>query len=366
MSCFLRSHRKGSGIDIPPAPTPTSPLLCGPSGLTLSDLGNGPGGTTAKPIWKATFLTPDPSTVVALRSAFLTFGMRAALNLAGSRNTWCDTVGTCLNFNASKYEARVRRWTVAGGATAAQAAAITACLADRTAFGHLVDEPNISDFCGSISPDDMNNMGLLYKSIWPGCLTCARIGPSVAVNFGIPAGGYTGIDYLIAQYAAGFAGTPFKVYFDNEKTIGLSLNVGVIPALNFIDGGIGGLPNAPAVVDTVTACFDYLNTGSSSGVIKGSFTGTDPNGTPYACGTLPSKTIAGTKFLCNPNFIKRYADVISADFDAPMAFGYSPFSTPGAAAYFTQWNWNQFLVALRYMLNKCNGRTTFNGLRTAK
>lgn len=340
-----------------------APLQCGPFGLNPSELGTGPGGDTGTPKWSATRITPTLSTIEQTLADAQTHGVLLFLLLAGARNTFTDNVGGSLIYNKTKYETNVRKWTVAGGATAAQAAAVTSALNDRRAIVYAYDEPAHTMFAGSITPEAANSGGLLYKEIWPGCLTCVRIDGEKMLAWGTPSGGWTGFDYGMAQYEGHpQSGISMAQYWDTQRSILLSLDLGMVPMINFVDSGLkNGTLNG---VSACWPCGNYPTQGGASGVLKGSYTGTAASGTFYSCGNVPS---GENRFFPSPDWIRAAADEIFDDPDAIAFVGFSPYSTPSARTdWLALWNQSNFVSANDYMLNKLATRPTFNGFRIAK
>lgn len=343
-------------------------MKCGLFNLPPALFGTGPGGA-GLPIWTATVYIPQASSVVSDIAAARANGITLFANLATSRGNWVDVdpVSGCQNFNLTKYTAKVNSWTVAGGATTAVANAITSALADRTMIAYVIDEPFLSVFCGTIPNQTVNNLGLLHKTNWPGCITCIRASAQF-METPLPSGGWTGIDYGWAQFVGQHvpsAGESPLAFFNDEKARLAALNCGVIAGLNIWDGGIYN------DLDGITACWDYANNNVSSGYVKGTLVGgLAPTGTVWGCGTRPA---AETRMIANPELIQRCADVIYNDPDIPawMGWTHSSSSALGSAA-FTALNpyyiRNDFEAAFNHVINVCNSRTAWNGSlwRTAK
>lgn len=338
-------------------------LPCAMFNLPSSQWDKGPGGDTGTPKWGGTVYVPSLSSVVADIATANTNNTILVTNFAGSRQTWTDDVGGKRIYNATKYETNVRKWTVAGGATSEQATAVTNALASRRMIAYTVDEPFHSTFNGSLPKETQNYLGLLHKSIWPGCITVQRSdGGSMTPA---PASGWTGIDYGWAQFEANHfpsAGKTFSQFYSEQKAALLALNCGMIPGLNFNDGG--HYTNS----EGVNACWDYLNNASSNGLIKGTFSGdmqAYPPGTGITCGARPASE---TRFYSSPDWVKRCADIVFNDLDAPLfAMWTYPYAT-----WSQQATWSPLFLradvvaALDYMLNKFATRASWTGWRTAK
>lgn len=342
-----------------------APLPAGVNGLELSQIGEGPGDDAGSPLWKSGVITPTTGDVVAeavaLINAARNIGMRLFLNFGGAPGQHTDPGpnGTII-FNEAEYEANVRRYTVAGGASVAQAQTIADALADFTVLAYVIDEPAHQKFNGSVTPTIVNNISLLHKEIWPGCLTVVRIDGEDITAFGTPAGGWTGVDYGVAQYEGHGIGANRRTmtqYFTTQKSILAGLDMGMVPSLNFVDGGI------KVDLDGIAACWDAQANGGN-GLLKGSYTGTAAIGTFFACGTAPSNE---NRFFPNPDWLRRFADIVSQDPDAPGVIGFSPYGPASVGTFgIPLWNRADMVAALDYYLTKCEQRPTFNGLRTPK
>lgn len=311
-------------------------LPYGLGSMPVTAIGTGPGRDSGAPIYRCSgpIAALDASNVLDLCNRTITYSFLAFVNLAGSRNSWCDVQANgSLLFNWSKYEARVRRFTVAGGASQAAADAVTAAFAARRFIAYTVDEPYIEAFNGSIPFSVQNDMGLLFKEIWPGCLTSMRS----AFEFmqPAPAGGWTGIDYGWAQYnrVAVTSGKTAREWFDYQRAGFLALNCGMVPALNWLNCGD-------------TRNWDYLNNGSSSGTVAGD----GGNG----------------RLLCSPDQLREIADAIYDDADAPGMSGYTYTSSNLGNNFQTYEVRSDYVAAFDYILNKFATRPAFNGFRTAK
>ncbi len=300
--------------------------------------GKNPDGTAAVPIWRESHFQPttNSANLITLLTDAETYDVFLILNLAGSRNSWCDPgPNNTLIYNPTLYEAQVRRFTVAGGLSAPAFTALSNAFASRRAIGYTVDEPQIAVFGGSITRPDRNQMGLLYKSIWPGIITAERSNASGMTP--PPTGGWTGLDYGWSVYNRGAAGgTPGNVsarsFWQTQKAALKNLDLGMVPASNWPDQGDGRL-------------WDYLNNGTSSGRIAGNNAG---------------------KWVQSPAEIREMADAIFDDPDVmnlnDWTYDIGPFAA-NLVQYLTR---SDFVAARQYAINKCNSRTAWNGFRVAK
>lgn len=302
-----------------------SVLHSGVSGIDLSDFGHAPNGGTSPPIWRCTQISPTTSNVNQIIADAETYDIRLFMNFAGARGNWTNSVGGFNIYDPAAYESQVRRFE--------NNANVAAAIASRRIINFTVDEPNIPSFGGSIPKSASNAMGLLHKSIWPGCLTAMRMnGTNMTPP---PSGGWTGVDYGWTQLNRGFStgGLTARQYFDNQKALLLAVNCGMVHAINWINGGDGRL-------------WDYLNNGTSSGRIAGD------NGSPF--------------WLCSPAEIREAVDACYDDPDGIGFLGYTFCSSSFVQNFLVYQNRSDFVAARNYQLNKFATRPTFNGFRAAK
>jgi hypothetical protein len=244
----------------------------------------------------------------------------------------------------------------------------------RRVLLYVVDEPNHTTFGGTISPTDVNQMGLLHKEIWPGAITFVRMagGPlrdgwddENGVNQPPPAGGYTGLDYGWLQYSAQRTDSTFTQVYTAERAILAGLNMGMVPGLNWWAGGIGH--HGETTWDGVTACWQIDYPSSRLGYIVGidqPAPHPPSEGDRYDCGQLPA---AVTRTVVSPAWFRRWADVVFSDTEAPFAPVWRSAddsqTIPGAEALSAR---GDFVSALDYVITKTGSRTTWNGYRTPK
>lgn len=348
-----------ASVSPPPAGNPHIPA--GLSSAPTSFLGTGPGGGAAPPFWRELVKIVTPGSIIAdLAAADATDSVIFA-NFAGQRNSWTDpSVAPCATtkrqFNQAKYDANVRAFTVAGGATGAQAAATTDGLARRRLIAYTSDDSTVPGvFCPILTPVQRNWMGLLFKSIWPGCITAERqdyTKLSGGGQYGPPVGGWTGLDYGWCQYE-GPIHTPSAAYgtvtnfFQTQKSQLAGLGLGAILGANWADGG-----------DNTR--WDYLNNGSSLGRVEGN-AGLDGPGFIWTSTSAPPS--GNTRWLIRPQMIRDAADAAVIDLDCP-AFNMWGYRTDVLDTdYFER---ADFVSACDYMINKFNTRAAWNGWRTPK
>jgi hypothetical protein len=321
------------------------------------DLGKGPGDDTNGPMYKVALGIPSTNmtTLNAMIATADSLDILLVLNLAGSRGTWTDPIGTyteggvtktCAKYNATEYRNQVERYK--------DNAVLRDAISRRRVVIYVVDEPFINQFCHSVPPSVTNQMGLLTKSIWPGAITFVR-GPGSQMAPGWDGEGpfgmtfWSGIDYGWSQYP-GNSETPAQFY-QREKSQLASVNLGMVPGHNLLNAG-------------GSTCWDYQHTGSSSGRIHGTASATPAR---YdACSTPPP---ASTKFVSSPNVLKASIDAAFNDPDAPFFAGwthiYSTF-TPQHDAFEAIELRSDYVAALDYWNTRAAGRTTWNGWRTIK
>ncbi|MGH7513047.1 MAG: sugar-binding protein, partial [Gemmatimonadales bacterium] len=332
-----------------------TPLRIGLSN-TLDILGQGPGGNTAAPIYKVALGIPTPSTIVSKIATANALDITLVLNLAGGRQTWTNQVGSCLNYDQAKYRAEIDQFR--------NIPELTSAFASRRAVIYLVDEPQIADFCNTLTPALVNAMGTYVKSIWPGVITMVR--SSVRYMSGGWAGSgtlgftfWTGVDYGWAQYESQHipsAGeTPAQFFAREKQQLRDLVNLGMVPGHNIWSGG------------TVT-CWDYLFTGSSSGRIWGTFsqnTPPDPPGKTASCSTPYGQQ---TRWSSTPAIVRSAIDAAFNDPDAPFfnMWTHTSSSVSYLAPYVQYENRNDFISALDYTITKGATRSTWNGWRPAK
>jgi hypothetical protein len=233
---------------------------------------------------------------------------------------------------------------------------------------YVVDEANHSDFNNTLSPSEVNDMGRLHKQIWPGGLTFVRMSGTTlsqgwAGETNITASTYNAIDYGWAQRSGQHTQT-LAQFYSQEKGLLASLNMGMVPGLNWWAGGLKkGHDHEGA-----TACWDTHNNGTSNGYIVGLGTNTSqfPKGTKVDCGATVDGNI--TRYVASPEWIKRWADFVTTDPDAPfVALWTYPYDT------FTDRDWtmpletrSDYVAAMDYAITKAGTRSSWNGWRPAK
>lgn len=347
----------------PPPPPPGNTRL--PMGFwNYSDLmGTGPGGagdTTPPLVTHVTDTSVDPSDVEHYIDVADQYDI--LLCYAPSRNRGQYIVNG--SFSRSAYEGRVRQFQ--------NIAAFADAVARQRVILLLGDEFNHPQFNGTCSPTDVNWMGNLHKSIWPDSLISVRMSavtlrdgwdsfPGTTADF------WTGVDYSWSQRSHQQNNQTLSFYFDNQKQVAASLDMGMIPGLNWWNGGIGVTPIQTAN-SGVNTCWDMRNDGSSNGILTGENASAPfVRYAPMECGASRTGLVST---IASPAWIRKWADIVSADPDAPFASVWTypqPGAPPGgegeAEALAAR---SDYVAAWNYALGKMNARTQWNGFRTAK
>ena len=333
----------------------------------MSDIGDGPGGDAGGLTYGATIGVVTPTDINSRIAQADAEDVTLVANLADSRNHWTDpgqdAGGACIQYNAAEYEAQIRRFQ--NNATLADA------IARRRVVIYVVDEPHHHSFCVDVpklDPKAVNDMGLLVKSVWPGAITIVRASSRTMVpgwnGSATPSPTFwSGVDYGWAQFEGPH--TPSNTeqpadFFNREKAALAGHNLGMVPGHNFLDGGFytNFIPGAPG-------CWDYNNNGSSSGLVKGTFSGSDPAGAEYACNNRPADE---TRFLSSPALLRAMIDATWNDPDAPMfiMWTHAQSNIDSQLPFIPYEARSDFVAALDYMISKAASRTSWSGWRTAK
>jgi len=319
------------------------------------DLGKGPGNDEVGPRYGIAQGIPPTNwtTLNAYIDKADALDIILVLNLAGGRTSWtdpmtCDGVPDGMRYDSTEYDNNTRRFE--GHAKLADA------IARHRAVIYLVDEPFHKAYCNTLPPRKVNNMGRLVKSIWPKAITIVR-GSAGQMRGGWDNSGPLGpsfwskVDYGWAQYNRNAAvdSTPSE-YYTAEKAGLDSINLGMIPGINIWSGG-------------KTGCWDYKDTGSSSGRIHGSESNTP--GRMDACGT----TTTNVFWVASPGFLRTVFDAARTDPDAPFFSGWNhvdesaPASTQVMDTLETR---KDFVFAFEHWINTGANRTSWGGWRTPK
>jgi hypothetical protein len=270
------------------------------------------------------------------------------LNMAGSRDQWTNLNGSCKIYDKNKYHARIDEYVGVPG--------LVEALASRRVVVYVVDEPNIDDFCGSITPTEANEMGLYTKQKFPGAITIIRSGADVlSKGFGgegpTDASTWTGIDYAYGLYKGWMKSKDGKTaaqWFPEEKARLAKLDLGMVMGLNTLNHG----------EDT---CWDYLANGSSKGRIRGQNQSAN-GGVPCSQGTGGE-----INWLASPDFLREMIDAAVQDPDAPFLNMWTHIYPASNDQEFLQYEVrSDYVDAYEYMIDKGEERKSWNGWRPAK
>jgi hypothetical protein len=278
--------------------------------------------------------------------------MLIVLNMAGSRNNWTHAQTsdgrTCLIYDVSLWKPIINEYIGVPG--------LASALADRRVILYVVDEPQIDDFCDSITPTEANAMGLYLKNKWPGAITLIRAGGETlkkgfAGQGPLGANFWSGMDYGYGLYK-GWANdkigkTPAQWYPEEKKRLS-DLNLGMVFGINILNHGQSG-------------CWDYKNDGQSHGRIRGQNQALN--------GGIPCSQGMGDEnnWLASPGFLRSIADAAMQDADAPFIAMWTHITPSSNDQEFKQYEVrSDFVSAYKYMIAKGKQRTQWNGWRKAK
>lgn len=343
----------------PPPPGSSTMLRIGLA-HGLSQVGLGPGRDTDPPRWS--FMQELGITPTAINDAIqnaIDSDVLLMFAPSGGRGSQLDSTG---QFSRTKYEANVRRYE--GNTFLADA------IDNKQVLLWAVDEANAPTYNDSCDPDDVNWMGNLHKEIWPGALVFIRMGTNSLVGGWNgqpkPAGGWTGIDYGWEQRSGQHNNETVSSFYSTRKAQLLAMNLGMIPGLNWWNGGIRAQDDGK--LGGLSYCWDMQNTGSSSGFIVG--TG---NRGVYAdmqrvnCTSPFSDT---NKTVVQPDYFRHWANVVKLDTDAPFAMIWQwpeggSLGVDEAAAIELELR-PDFTRAFDDVITTLHSRTSWSGWRTAK
>lgn len=341
-------------------------------GGDFGDVGEGPGMDTVGPILNAVLFVPNRADMSALIDVADEKDILLVMNIAGNKGAYSDTVGGVVTLNMTKYQQNVEQYAPNNTAFSARAKFADAVARKRIVF-YTVDEPNLRNSTNpdvpNISPSQTNQMGLIHKSLWPGCVTIVRCAANTLASgwggSGRPAGGYTGLDYCWLQYNNNHAkggtntwGTPIdpRDEWTEQRAVinSTNLQMGIIVSLNLWAGGIGndflGVP----------AKWDVGADGGPTGYLIGDRDAGEGTETL----TLPDSM---KSLAASPDWIKKFADLVFADNDIPFYLMWQHATTTNPARnYYTYYNRADYQAAFDYCITKGLSRTSFNGWRTPK
>jgi len=360
----------------PEASTVNTVLRVGPYTGLSNFVGVGPGGDTGAPFYSILGINPHFMSATE-RQAAVDFADAndCILFITTTQSTPTYGANSATGFDSTAYDSQVQL-------IVDTMPEIASALTRQRGVAVFCDEPYHSKWLNSsgvatFTPTIVNQKARLHKTKFGStCITVARADLDKLVdgnggswnNLGLPAGGYDALDYGVMQFEGpqGQAHIDFTTALANARTDGNTINVGVIPSINLWAGGnhvtIGG----------VNQCWDYLNNGTSSGVVAGAVQGSPSpysKGQQIPCATWNATAASGQKTLvCSPAWIRHIADTIYNDANIPWLIFWI-YATSGISD-FSWMNIYQpradFVAALDYLIQKCQSRPSFNGFRAVK
>lgn len=357
-------------------------LMAFGSGGDFGDVGEGPGDmVAADPRCTACHFVPNINTIGAQIDTADQFGILLVLNIAGNKSSYTTTVNGKPTLDMAKYEANLRKFRPDSDNTAfADRLKFADAIRRRRIIVYVVDEPYLTNSFNpnlpDITPTATNQMGLLTKSIWAGYepITCIRAGAERLAQgwlgtVGAPPGGYTGIDYCWIQYEQKHGRgnpasqpwstpvNPATLLSDQRQIIAdNNFDMGVIPSLNLWAGGIG--------LDFLGVSGDWDTDGPEGSSQLGWVIAIQRPGEGTATTTLPD-SIAFV--ASNPDWIKKYFDLMAADADIPCAFMWQhATATNQASSFLSYYQRPDYIAAMDYAITVGANRSSFSGWRDAK
>lgn len=328
-------------------------------------VGRGPdtvaAGDTDPPFWTALHYAPNPNNIIADIATADAKGITLILSLAGNKNQWLDP-GTGA-FSVTRYVTQLRRFTTPA-MSAADAAIITDAMARRRIIVYAMDEPNLDDFA---TPQQVHQINVEIKAIWPNCLTAMRTSPTILRNGwggnSMPAGGYTKLDYGWLHYSIAHARDQltFEEAYDIEQAVidNNNMNIGLFVTMNMWGGG--GLR---VDTDGVDACWYVDNDAPTGrfGYIRGN---RSAPGTFMACGTI-SMTEQGDAPITSPDWIRRLATWAVTKPEIPWILYWNHTPNTGSSEFDSYYLRSDFVSAFEDAINTGAARTVANDYRTPK
>ena len=339
-------------------------------GLNTSVLGTGPvvsGGnwTTTEPIFRVAIGSLNPGsdfqTALALADDK---NILIGLNAAGSRDTWTTLSGSCKQLSMSLYKSRIDRWLTEPGFYNA--------LLRRRIFIYLIDEPWISEFCGSIWPHHVKDMARHVKANWPGCIIGARIEPQYTRGHQdwkghilqpdgvyadqLPVNYFDKLDYMWGTWRGServpSVGMTASQFFSWAVQTNGAAGYGTMAGFNWINLGEDN-------------CWDARDTGSSSARIHGDISRTGQPGVIEDCPTPSSDTV----WAMEPSRIISVTQACASFPEIPFINGYNHPGYPGSPVspvFSTYMKRDDYVTGFTLAIRNAELRTTFSGWRAAK
>jgi len=351
------------------------------SGGSFGDVGENLDLVSGTPRVQCCMFVPNINNIGAQIDVADQFGIQLVLNVAGTKPLYCDTVAGVLTLNMGTYESNVRRFAPDNTAFADRLKFADAVRRKRIVF-YVVDEPNRTNAqdknVPDITPTQVNQMALIHKAVWQGYDPICIVRATATTLWGgwsglsRPSGGYTGVDYCWLQYTnthakgGGSVTGPWQTPIEPDAALQTqrdyitanNVNMGMVMSLNLWSGG-------PGVNSTsgVAAAWDTDGPGGSSalGYVVGI---SDTNEATVLTSPPPNST---RSLVANPDWIKKVADLATADSDLPfLLFWQHATSTNPASDFLAIYQRQDYQDALEYAINKGLTRSSFNGWRTPK
>jgi hypothetical protein len=311
-------------------------------------IGNGPGNDASGSKWGALHFAPSPATIATAIADADTNNVLLILSLAGNKNAWKDTNG---NYDEARYASQLDRFVYPGGSvTEAEANIIADAITRQRVVVYLVDEPN-READGIITPAQVAQMAALVKARWSDAIVIVRVTPTLLASgwagFSMPANGYPKIDYAWSQYnnTHGRTGVLPSVLWAAERAIitSANLNMGLCVSLNLWAGGIA------VNTDGIAACWDYDDTGLTSGYIKGDREGAAQTDV-VTCGNLASPA---PSLVANPNWILHFATEVEEDGAIPFCLYWNHATGSTSSEFNTLYLRADFVTAFDDAIDHC-------------
>lgn len=331
----------------------------------------GPGGDTGSPIYRISGIAPLNQSQAATNAEIAiaqSLGIVLFVTTCGSPASFGAAPGP--GFNQGQY----RNNLLGCDANPTLRAALRNQLPGLLVVSVAGDEPQHAKWgaTSTWTPTLVNQCGRDHKTLWPGSIVAFRVDAN-RLRFGydglpVPPA-YDGVDYCMTQYEGPDlqASRSFTTMLLNDRPHAAAINIDVIPALNMWAGGVQTVS-----INGIPACWDYLDTGSSSGVIAGAVQSPLPGGSglsqgqQVACATWSANPHKQT-LACSPAQIIRVAQEAAADQTIPwLPFWAYPLSSLGLGWANTLTNRPSYQQAIDDAIDICAARSVAAPLRVPK
>jgi hypothetical protein len=362
---LTRSRSRGTGTDIIiPPPSGSTLLRAGYLGQFEGRVGQGPGGDTAAPIWSLCGFNPHQLSTAQVNAAIAT-AIEKDIQLL------CITPGAPGTYGGNNSEGfdivRYRNNVTALAANPIFSAAVES----GRILCYIGDEPQHARWTvngqATFTPTMVRDAARWHKLTWPNCYTFIRITAFRLLEgwggFGPPGTGYDALDYAWMQYAGNEArpGMTVPEALDGDRVHGDALDMGIAFSLNLWAGGLH------VTTDGIDACWDYLNNGSSSGVVVGAIVGSSglTRGQQLTCAQFNALPNPRPTLMASPEWIRRVTTRAIADTKIPF-LSYWTFAgslEPWAVPYQQR---NDSVSAYDDAITRGATRSIYEGLRPRK